>query len=610
MEDFMCGIVGYVGCNQATPILLNALEKLEYRGYDSAGIAIYENKIKVFKDTKKIAELRNDINKLNLNSNVGIGHTRWATHGKPTIENAHPHLSANGKFAIVHNGIIENYIPLKEELLSAGFKFKSDTDTEVVANLLEFYYNGNFFETVKKVLSVVEGSYGIAIMCSDFPSELIVAKQDSPLIIGLGKGENFIASDISAIVDKTRDVVRLCDGELAVITPHSIEYFDKKFNKISKEICHVDWTILSAEKNGYDHFMMKEIMEQPNAIKATFCPRIIDGKINIPQLNISKEELEGIKKICIIGCGSAYHVGCIAKYIFEKTLKIQTDVEIASEFRYKDPLIDESVMVIAISQSGETADTLAAVKEAKSKGAKVLAIVNVVGSSIANEADIVVPTFAGPEIAVATTKAYSTQLTVIYMLAIYMAEKLGKISSNEYESFIKDLKALPQKAELVLKDLDKIKKLAQDFCNCKNIFFIGRNVDYAVALEGALKAKEISYIHSEAYAAGELKHGTISLVEDGTFVVALATNEDLFEKMISNIREVKARGAVVLLVTTEKLAKTQNVADFVFYVPETNKMMQPSMTVLPLQILSYYLALYKGCDIDKPRNLAKSVTVE
>lgn len=606
----MCGIVGYVGCNQATPILLNALEKLEYRGYDSAGIAIYENKIKVFKDTKKIAELRNDINKLNLNSNVGIGHTRWATHGKPTIENAHPHLSENGKFAIVHNGIIENYIPLKEELLSAGFKFKSDTDTEVVANLLEYYYNGNFFETVKKVLSVVEGSYGIAIMCSDFPSELIVAKQDSPLIIGLGKGENFIASDISAIVDKTRDVVRLCDGELAVIKPDSIEYFDKKFNKISKEICHVDWTILSAEKNGYDHFMMKEIMEQPNAIKATFCPRIIDEKINIPQLNISKEELEGIKKICIIGCGSAYHVGCIAKYIFEKTLKIQTDVEIASEFRYKDPLIDESVMVIAISQSGETADTLAAVKEAKSKGAKVLAIVNVVGSSIANEADIVVPTFAGPEIAVATTKAYSTQLTVIYMLAIYMAEKLGKISSNEYESFIKDLKALPQKAELVLKDLDKIKKLAQDFCNCKNIFFIGRNVDYAVALEGALKAKELSYIHSEAYAAGELKHGTISLVEDGTFVVALATNEDLFEKMINNIREVKARGAVVLLVTTEKLAKTQNVADFVFYVPETNKMMQPSMTVLPLQILSYYLALYKGCDIDKPRNLAKSVTVE
>mgnify|MGYP004651058711 FL=1 len=606
----MCGIVGYVGCNQATPILLNALEKLEYRGYDSAGIAIYENKIKVFKDTKKIAELRNDINKLNLNSNVGIGHTRWATHGKPTIENAHPHLSENGKFAIVHNGIIENYIPLKEELLSAGFKFKSDTDTEVVANLLEFYYNENFFETVKKVLSVVEGSYGIAIMCSDFPSELIVAKQDSPLIIGLGKGENFIASDISAIVDKTRDVVRLCDGELAVITPNSIEYFDKKFSKISKEICHVDWTILSAEKNGYDHFMMKEIMEQPNAIKATFCPRIIDEKINIPQLNISKEELEGIKKICIIGCGSAYHVGCIAKYIFEKTLKIQTDVEIASEFRYKDPLIDESVMVIAISQSGETADTLAAVKEAKSKGAKVLAIVNVVGSSIANEADVVVPTFAGPEIAVATTKAYSTQLTVIYMLAIYMAEKLGKISSNEYESFIKDLKALPRKAELVLKDLDKIKKLAQDFCNCKNIFFIGRNVDYAVALEGALKAKEISYIHSEAYAAGELKHGTISLVEDGTFVVALATNADLFEKMISNIREVKARGAVVLLVTAEKLAKTQNVADFVFYVPETNKMMQPSMTVLPLQILSYYLALYKGCDIDKPRNLAKSVTVE
>ncbi len=606
----MCGIVGYVGCNQATPILLNALEKLEYRGYDSAGIAIYENKIKVFKDTKKIAELRNDINKLNLNSNVGIGHTRWATHGKPTIENAHPHLSANGKFAIVHNGIIENYIPLKEELLSAGFKFKSDTDTEVVANLLEYYYNRNFFETVKKVLSAVEGSYGIAIMCSDFPSELIVAKQDSPLIIGLGKSENFIASDISAIVDKTRDVVRLCDGELAVIKPNSIEYFDKKFNKISKEICHVDWTILSAEKNGYDHFMMKEIMEQPNAIKATFCPRIIDRKINIPQLNISKEELEGIKKICMIGCGSAYHVGCMAKYVFERTLKIQTDVEIASEFRYKDPLIDENVMVIAISQSGETADTLAAVKEAKHKGAKVLAIVNVVGSSIANEADIVVPTFAGPEIAVATTKAYSTQLTVIYMLAIYMAEKLGKISSNEYESFIKDLKALPQKAELVLKDLDKIKKLAQNFFNCKNIFFIGRNVDYAVALEGALKAKEISYIHSEAYAAGELKHGTISLVEDGTFVVALATNEDLFEKMISNIREVKARGAVVLLVTTEKLAKTQNVADFVFYVPETNKMMQPSMTVLPLQVLSYYLALYKGCDIDKPRNLAKSVTVE
>ena len=611
----MCGIVGYIGEKQATPILLENLEKLEYRGYDSAGIAICnDNKIEILKDTKRISDLKKDIARKNLNSHIGIGHTRWATHGKPTVANAHPHASCDGRFAVVHNGIIENYIPIREKLLSEGFTFCSDTDTEVFANLLCFYQkknpNASFFEVVKDALKDIEGSYALGILSSNNPEELIVAKKNSPLIIGIKENETFVASDIAAIVSHTKEIVRLEDGELAVIRKDGIKYFNSEFNEIQKCSEFVDWTINAAEKDGYDHFMIKEIMEQPKAVKATFCPRIVDDQIKIPHLDFSKNDIENIRKIWIIGCGSAFHVGCIAKYIFEKMLRIPTDVEIASEFRYKDPIVTKDDIVIAISQSGETADTLAAVKEAKKFGAKVISVVNVIGSSIANEADIVIPTLAGPEIAVATTKAYSTQLIVMYMLALYMAQKTEKISSDDYQKLISELKNIPEKIENVLKDRDTIKAFAEKFSNCKNIFFIGRNIDYGIALEGALKTKEISYIHSEAYAAGELKHGTISLIEEGTLVVAIATKEDLIEKMISNIREVKARGAVVLMITTEEFEKAKEVADYVLCIPKINEMLQPSLSIVPLQLFSYYIALSKGCEIDKPRNLAKSVTVE
>jgi len=611
----MCGIVGYIGEKQASPILLKSLEKLEYRGYDSAGIAVYNNdEIEIIKDTKKISELKKDVAKKNLNSHIGIGHTRWATHGKPTVANAHPHASCDGRFAVVHNGIIENYIPFREKLIENGFTFRSDTDTEVFANLLSFYKNENpeksFFEIVKMALRDIEGSYALEILCKDNPDELIVAKKNSPLIIGLCKGETVVASDVAAIISYTKEIVRLADGELAVIKKDGIKYFDSEFNEIQKCSEFVDWTINTAEKDGYEHFMIKEIMEQPKAVKATFCPRIVDNQIKIPHLDFSKCDIENIRKIWIVGCGSAFHVGCIAKYIFEKILRIPTDVEIASEFRYKDPIVTKDDIVIAISQSGETADTLAAVKEAKKFGAKVISIVNVIGSSIANESDIVIPTLAGPEIAVATTKAYSTQLIVIYMLTLYMAEKIEKISREDYQKLISELKDIPEKIENVLKDRDTIKAFGEKFSNCKNIFFIGRNVDYGIALEGALKTKEISYIHSEAYAAGELKHGTISLIEEGTLVVAIATKEDLIEKMISNIREVKARGAVVLMITTEDFEKAKEIADYILCIPKINEMMQPSLSIVPLQLFAYYIALSNNCEIDKPRNLAKSVTVE
>ena len=611
----MCGIVGYIGKQKAVPVLLDSLEKLEYRGYDSAGIAVYNNeKIEVIKDIKKVAELRKDIAKKNINSKIGIGHTRWATHGKPTIENAHPHSSCDGKFAIVHNGIIENYIPIKEKLISNGLTFYSDTDTEVIVNLLCFYKkefpDASFFDVVKKVLSEIEGSYALAIMYQDEPDKLIVAKKNSPLIIGIAEGETFIASDVVAIVSNTKEIVRLDDGELAIIKPGCIEYFNDNFEKIHKCSEFIDWTISTAEKGGYAHFMLKEIMEQPKAARATICPRIIDEQICIPHLDFSKDYIENIGKIWIIGCGSAYHVGRVAKHIFESLLRIPTNVEIASEFRYSNPIVNKNDLVIAISQSGETADTLAAIKEAKKSGARVISIVNVIGSSIANESDIVIPTLAGPEIAVASTKAYSTQLIVVYMLALYMAEKIEKISRDSYKDLLIDLNNLPDKIDLALGDRDVIKAFSDKFSNCKNVFFIGRNVDYAIAQEGSLKTKEISYMHSEAYAAGELKHGAISLIEEGTLVVAIATKTDLIEKMISNIREVKARGAVVLMITTEDFEKAKEVADYVLCIPKVNEIMQPSLTVIPLQIFAYYIALSRGCDIDKPRNLAKSVTVE
>ena len=607
----MCGIVGYIGYDNATPFLLHGLKKLEYRGYDSAGIAVLkDSKIDVIKSVGRISFLESIINDTSVNSNIGIGHTRWATHGVPSVKNAHPHFSKNKKFAVVHNGIIENYIELKEKLINHGVEFQSETDTEVIAQLAEFYYDGDFFSTVKKVERKIKGSYAIAFICEDFKDQIIALKKANPLVIGLGENENFLASDITAVVQKTKKIIRIEDNETAILKKDGVDFFDINGKKIEKEPFIVSWDVSMSEKCGYDHFMLKEIMEQPVSLKNTLEPRLKNGKINIENLDFSKEYLEKVNKICIIGCGSAYHVGCVAKYIFEKLLRKNTEVEIASEFRYKDPLVDEKTLAIIISQSGETADTLAALREAKRRGAKVISIVNVVGSTIANESDDVIYTWAGPEIAVATTKAYSTQLSIIYLLAIYMADVLNIISADDYSSFIEELNKIPSKIETVLKEKDNIKSLAKDFSNYKNIFFIGRNIDYAVSLEGALKAKEISYMHSEAYAAGELKHGTISLIEDGTLVIALATQEELFEKMISNIREVKSRGAKVVLVTTEKFKNTNKIADYEIYIPESCYMMQSSLTVLPLQIFSYYIALFKECDIDKPRNLAKSVTVE
>ena len=608
----MCGIVGYIGYEQATPLLIMGLQKLEYRGYDSAGVAVHAGeKLDIVKANGKLQVLSEKLNTMQVTGHLGIGHTRWATHGKPSEKNSHPQVSQAGKFAVVHNGIIENYITLKDKLQRKGIKFCSDTDTEVVAQLLEFYYDGDILDTVSKLMQEIEGAYALGIVCADRPDELIAVKKASPLIIGVGKDENFIASDVTAIISRTKNIIRLDDEEFAVLRCNGITVYDKNKNILKKEISQVDYRNISvAKKSGYEHFMLKEIMEQPKAILDTVKPRIKNGKIVPEGLQFTREELKRISKICILACGSAYHAGYVAKYIFEKLLRKPVEIEVASEFRYKEPIIDESVLVIAISQSGETADTLAALKEAKRLGAKVLSIVNVVGSAIARDSDNVLYTWAGPEIAVATTKAYSTQLSVVYMLALYMAEILEQISASQYDAHMNELLSLPQKIEELLKQELAIKALAEKFYNCKNVFFIGRNVDYAVSLEGSLKLKEISYVHSEAYAAGELKHGTISLIEDNTLVVALATNDKLFDKMVSNIKEVKARGAVVLSVTTEEHKEINSISDFNICIPKVSEMMSPSLSVVPLQLFAYYIALFKGCDIDKPRNLAKSVTVE
>ena len=607
----MCGIVGYIGDDKATPILLNGLEKLEYRGYDSAGVAVYQNhSVEVVKSKGRLKNLCDILTSDNhMTGTLGIGHTRWATHGEPSDINSHPHCSENGSFAVVHNGIIENYLYLRDYLMNKGKRFASETDTEVVAQLLEYYYNGNILDTIIKVLSKIEGAYALGIICKDDPDTLYAVRKDSPLIIGLGKGENFIASDIPAIIDKTRDIYRLNDNEIAVIKRDNVTVYNEAKEIITKNKIHIDWDITAAEE-GYEHFMLKEIMEQPKAVHNTISPRLVDGKIVLDELKLTKEDLQKLKKIVIVACGSAYHVGVVAKYAIEKTVRIPVEIDIASEFRYRDPIIDENVLVLVISQSGETADTLAALREAKKLGARVLSIVNVVGSSIANESDDVLYTWAGPEISVATTKAYSTQLCVVYLLVLYMADLLGTISKQEYQNYVADLEALPSLIEKTISDTKQIQAVAAKYYQCENIFFIGRNIDYALSLEGSLKLKEISYIHSEAYAAGELKHGSISLIEDGTLVVSLATYEALFDKMMSNIKEVKARGATVLSLTTEDKTIIESETDEVFYIPNINSMMAPSLAVLPLQLFAYYVADNRGCDIDKPRNLAKSVTVE
>ena len=608
----MCGIVGYIGDNQAAPILLEGLEKLEYRGYDSAGVAVFsENGIRVAKAKGRLRVLSELIEGGKaVAGTLGIGHTRWATHGAPSDVNSHPQTSEGGKFAVVHNGIIENYLYLKNHLMRRGVQFVSETDTEVVAQMLEYYDRGNILETIAKVISKVEGSYALGIISTEYPDRLFCVRKDSPLIIGVGAGENFIASDIPAILSHTRDIYRLKDNEIAVLTRDVVEFFNPDAEPVEKTIEHIEWDIEAAEKGGYEHFMMKEICEQPKAVRDTIAPRIRNGRVVLDDITLTAEQLKSFTKICIVACGTAYHVGVVAKYAFEELLRIPVEVDVASEFRYRKPIIDERTLMIIISQSGETADTLAALREAKRAGCRVLSIVNVVGSTIANESDDVIYTWAGPEISVASTKAYSTQLAVIYLLALYIGEKLGRLSAEELDRYIAELQQIPELIEKMLAHKENIQFFASRYFNAGDMYFIGRNVDYAASLEASLKLKEISYIHSEAYAAGELKHGPISLIEDGTLVIALATDGRLFDKMMSNIREVKARGAVVLGLATEDRTEIAGQTDMVFYIPKISPFMLPSLSVIPMQLFAYYVASMKGCDIDKPRNLAKSVTVE
>lgn len=610
----MCGIVGFTGKRNAAPILLDGLSRLEYRGYDSAGIAVlYGGKISVNKTTGRIKTLSEKTDGGNaVLGRLGIGHTRWATHGAPSDANAHPHLSADGKIAVVHNGIIENYINLRSELESEGVKFKSETDTEIVPQLIAKYYKEekDFFGAVKKAVGRLKGAYSLGIICSDCPETLIAVRRSSPLIIGVGKGENFIASDVTALVSYTKKVVYLEDGDMAVINPSTVKIYSENGEAADRPVTKITWDIEVAEKGGYDHFMMKEMMEQPRAVDLTVSSRIKNGEIIFDDTKLTAERLAGFDRIVITACGSASYAGQAARYTIEKLLRIPVEVDLASELRYRDPVVNEKTLLIVISQSGETADTIAAMKECKSRGAYVVSIVNVVGSSIAKLSDDVLYTRAGPEIAVATTKGYTTQLAVLYMFAVYAAKMLGKISGGEYEGYINDLSGLPGRIQEAIELNKNIPELAKKYHRHRSLFFIGRNVDYAVAMEGSLKLKEISYLHSEAYAAGELKHGTISLIDDGHLVIALACYEPLFEKTMSNIKEVRARGAVVLGVALEGNRHIFTEADDVIFVPKVNPLFMAAAEVVPLQFYAYYVAKENGCDIDKPRNLAKSVTVE
>jgi glucosamine--fructose-6-phosphate aminotransferase (isomerizing) len=608
----MCGIVGYIGEEQAAPILLDGLSKLEYRGYDSAGIAVYDGEnIHVSKATGKL----NALSELThggetMPGTVGIGHTRWATHGAPSDVNAHPHYNQDETIAVVHNGIIENYVRLRDRMKKKGYTFQSETDTEVVAQLLGYYYKGDPLETISKVMHRVEGSYALGILFKDHPGEIYAVRKDSPLIVGKGKQCNLIASDVPAILKYTRDVYYIQNEEIACMTQDSIHFYNVDAEELTKEASHVDWDVNAAEKGGYEHFMLKEMYEQPKTVSDTLNPRIKDGKIVIEELGMTEEEITGLDKIHIVACGSAYHTGVTAKYVYEGMAKIPVEVDLASEFRYRNPILSEHSIVIIISQSGETADSLAALRMAKERGVKTLGIVNVVGSSIAREADKVMYTWAGPEISVATTKAYSAQLIAHYLLAIHFAEVRGVIDEEQLREYVRDLKRIPDQIEMLLGNKEKIQKFANRYVAAKDIFYIGRGIDYAIAMEGSLKLKEISYVHAEAYAAGELKHGTISLIEDNTLVVALATQDDLFAKTVSNIQEVRSRGAFVMAVTNEGNTEIEQNADYVIYIPVTNKFFTNSLAIIPLQLFGYYVAVGKGCDVDKPRNLAKSVTVE
>ena len=605
----MCGIIGFTGTGDARGIILDGLKRLEYRGYDSAGIAVQNgNKINMVKAQGKVDNLINvAMADDKLVGSCGIGHTRWATHGVPNDINAHPHMSEDGRFAIVHNGIIENQAQIKEKLIKKGMSFKSETDTEVMVQLLAYNYDGDIKKAIMKTVSEVTGSYGIGVLCVDNPGVIYAAKVASPLIIGIGVGENYFGSDITAFINHTKNVIDLDDNELAEVHKDKVIIYDCKGDEIKKEIRKVTWDIAAAEKSGYEHFMLKEIMEQPAAIKATIEPRIKDGKINFDELNI---DITKFNRVLITACGSAYYAGCVGKLVIEKLCKLHVSMDVASELRYSDPMIDNETLVIVVSQSGETADTIAAIKEAKSKGATVCAIVNVVGSTIAKISDHVIYTWAGPEIAVATTKGYTTQVAVFYMFAVWAARKLNRIDDKKLEEYTNDIKHLPERAQRTLDLNAKVKTLADKYYHNKSIFFIGRYFDYAVCLEGSLKLKEISYIHSEAYAAGELKHGTIALIDEGRLVVAACCYEPLLDKIISNIQQVKARGAEVLALAMEDNKKIFNEADDVLLVPKTNELFMPLVEIIPLQLFAYYVAKNNKCDIDKPKNLAKSVTVE
>ena len=610
----MCGIVGFIGGQEAAPILLEGLARMEYRGYDSAGLAVLDTGkgLQVVKAKGRLKVLNEKVDGgKKMFGTVGVGHTRWATHGEPSDANSHPLLSDSGRIAVVHNGIIENYMEIKEFLQEKGVVFHSDTDTEVVAQLLDYYYRGDILDAVQKVLHRIEGSYGLGIICSEHPEQLIAARKDSPLVLGYGDGFNMMASDVTALIKYTRDVSYMENGEIAVLTRQGIQVYNLLLEPVEKEHSTVDWDISDAEKGGYEHFMFKEIMEQPEAIRKTITPRIKDDRVVLDDIDLSADYVKKISKFYIIACGSSYHVGMVGKYVLEKMLRKPVEVALASEFRYCSPIVDKNTLVIVISQSGETLDTMEALREAKRLGGRTLAIVNVVGSSIAKEADDVIYTWAGPEIAVATTKAYSTQLAVLDLLCLYLADLLGSIAPEEYTEILTELTRIPDKLKEVLEQKERIQQYASQFFNHDSIFFIGRNLDYAIGLEASLKLKEISYIHSEAYAAGELKHGTISLIEQGTLVIALATYGQLFDKAVSNMIEVQSRGATVLGLTDttheEALGKH---ADAIITVPETHPLLMPSLAVVPMQLFAYYVALARGCDIDKPRNLAKSVTVE
>ncbi len=609
----MCGIVGYVGDGNARDIIIDGLKRLEYRGYDSAGIALHEAAgLVVRKQKGKIKNLEDSIAGETFTSSVGIGHTRWATHGAPSETNSHPHLSESGKIAVVHNGIIENYVKLKEKLQKEhGVKFKSETDTEVIAQLIGLYYKGDLMDAVYKATAEMEGAYAIGVIAADEPDKIVAVRRDAPLIVGLGTHCNFIASDIPALLKYVRQIYLIENNETVLITKEAAKIFDSDRKEVKRDVFHVTWDADAAEKEGYDHFMLKEIHEQPKGVGETLNRRLDDdGSIKLDGITISKEELEKINKIYIVACGTAYHAGLVGKYAIEKFAKIPVEVDIASEFRYRDPFVDENTMFIAVSQSGETLDTLEALREAKRKGARILSVVNVVGSTVARESDDVFYTWAGPEIAVASTKAYTTQIMCFYLIALYMATKRGTITADYYNQIMGELKALPEKIQRILDNEKQIEELAKKQYKLSSIFYIGRGADVGVAYEGSLKLKEISYINSFAIAAGELKHGTIALIEDGTVVFALATQDRLYDKMLSNIQEVRARGAYVLGLAKENNKEIEKQASDVIFIPECADEVTPILTVIPLQIFAYYVAKFRGCDIDKPKNLAKSVTVE